>query len=113
MILQALTEYYETMESRGEIAPPRMGSGPHLLCSMHSGGWNIGAGHPSSGKSARGFQAAPTVHRAACPSKEIQWNHLEFPMENSSYILGIDNNGKPQQCPGLILQHADCCMNSC
>lgn len=98
MILQALTEYYETMESRGEIAPPgwdQVQASPMLLCIQEDG--TLEQVIPLLESQPEDSKLRPQSIELPAPVKKSSGITSNFLWENSSYILGIDNKGKPQR----------------
>lgn len=97
MILQALTEYYEELESHRKIAP--MGWAPvkiswaleidmdgHILSV-------ISLRHPDD----KGKRMIPGERELPAPVKRSSGVLSNFLWDNSSYILGVDQKGKPRR----------------
>ncbi len=97
MILQALTEYYETMESRGEIAPPGWDQVriSYALCIQEAG--TLEQIIPLLESQPEDSKLRPQSIELPAPVKKSSGITSNFLWENSSYILGIDNKGKPQR----------------
>ena len=91
MILQALTEYYQVLYRQGKIAAP--GWSPvkvtFALCIGDDGGLEQVIDIQT--EQARGKKTVPA------PVKRSSGVAANFLCDNSSYILGVDNKGKPQR----------------
>lgn len=96
MILQALTKYYEDLVSRGKIAPP--GWAPvkisYALCISESGELEqiVPLLDDSGGK-----KPQPKTFVLPAPVKRTVGIDPNFLWDNSGYLLGADNKGKPER----------------
>ena len=99
MILQALTEYYQVLYRQGKIAAP--GWSPvkvtFALCIGDDGG--LEQVIDIQAEQARGTKTvpAPQILSLPAPVKRSSGVAANFLCDNSSYILGVDNKGKPQR----------------
>ena len=99
MILQALTDYYRALEQAGKIAAP--GWGPvkvsFALCLREDG--TLEQVLPLQTEQIKGKKTvmAPQSMILPAPVKRTAGVAANFLCDNSSYILGIDNKGKPQR----------------
>ena len=99
MILQALTEYYQVLYRQGKIAAP--GWSPvkvtFALCIGDDGG--LEQVIDIQAEQARGKKTvpAPQILSLPAPVKRSRGVAANFLCDNSSYILGVDNKGKPQR----------------
>lgn len=99
MILQALTEYYQALEREGKIAAP--GWSPvkvsFALCLGDDGTLeqvvSIQTEQPKGNKTV----LAPQIISLPVPVKRTVGVAANFLCDNSSYILGVDNKGKPKR----------------
>lgn len=103
MILQALTEYYRTLERQGIIAAP--GWGPvRVSYALHIGaGGELKQALSVQTEQERGKKVvlAPQTMILPAPVKRTVGVAANFLWDNSSYILGIDDKNKPgrtRQC---------------
>ena len=99
MILQALTRYYETLERAGKIAGP--GWSPvkvSFALSIDSGG-ALEQVISIQTEQTRGKKTvlAPQILSLPAPVKRTVGVVSNFLCDNTSYILGMDNKGKPQR----------------
>ena len=99
MILQALTEYYHTLEQAGKIAAP--GWSPVKVSFALQIGPDGALEQVISVQTEqqRGKKTvwAPQVLSLPAPVKRTVGVAANFLCDNSSYMLGIDNKGKPQR----------------
>ncbi len=99
MILQALTEYYEALSMRGEIAPPGWSDSKisFALCIDSAG--NLKRVISVQTEQVRGKKTvlAPQPIPLPAPVKRAVGIASNFLWDNSGYLLGIDNKGKPQR----------------
>ena len=99
MILQALTEYYQVLYRQGKIAAP--GWSPvkvtFALCIGDDGGLEQVIDIQT--EQARGKKTVPASQILSLPApvKRSSGVAANFLCDNSSYILGVDNKGKPQR----------------
>ena len=99
MILQALTEYYQALEREGKIAAP--GWGPSkvsfALCLGADGALEQVISIQTEQKKGTKTVLAPQSIQLPSPVKRTVGVTANFLCDNSSYLLGIDNKGKPQR----------------
>ena len=99
MILQALTQYYQTMEQAGKIAAP--GWGPVKVSFALYLGANGALERIVSVQTEqiRGKKTvlAPQVMNLPAPVKRTVGVAANFLCDNSGYLLGIDDKGKPKR----------------
>lgn len=99
MILQALTEYYRTLEQAGKIAAPgwALVKVSFALCLGNDGALeqvvSVQTEQPRGKKTVLAPQSIPLP----APVKRTVGVSANFLCDNSGYILGIDNKGKPQR----------------
>ena len=119
MILQALTEYYQALEREGKIAAP--GWSPvkvsFALCLGDDGTLEQVVSIQTEQPKGKKTVLAPQIISLPVPVKRTVGVAANFLCDNSSYILGIDNKGKPKRtqecfeaCKALhedLLQDAD------
>ena len=96
MILQALTQYYEDLVERGEIARPGWAKAKinYALCINGDGELErvISLLEDKGGK-----KPQPQQIELPAPVKRTVGIASNFLWDNSSYILGIDGKGKPER----------------
>ena len=98
MILQALTEYYQTLANQGEISPPGWGEVKvsYALCIKADGSLeqviSIQTQQQMGNKT-----VPPQLIKLPAPVKRASGIAANFLCDNSSYLLGVDNKGKPQR----------------
>ena len=99
MILQALTEYYQVLEQEGKIAAP--GWSPvkvsFALCLGADGSLEQVISIQTEQKKGTKTVLAPQSIQLPSPVKRTVGVAANFLCDNSSYLLGIDNKGKPQR----------------
>lgn len=98
MILQALTRYYEDLLRRGEIAAPGWSPAKisFALCLDKDGQVTqiINIQQPSE----KGKTLIPqTIEKLPAPVKRTVGIASNFLWDNSSYMLGVDQKGKPER----------------
>ena len=98
MILQALTRYYEDLLQRGEIAAPGWGPAKisFALCLDKDGQVTqiINIQQPSE----KGKTLIPqTIEKLPAPVKRTVGIDSNFLWDNSAYLLGVDQKGKPER----------------
>lgn len=120
MILQALTEYYRTLEGQGKLSAP--GWSPvkvsFALCIDQSGALEQVISLQTAQPKGKKTVLAPQSIILPAPVKRSSGVAANFLCDNSSYILGVDNKGKPRRtaecfaaCQTLhedILKDVDC-----
>lgn len=96
MILQALTQYYEDLLARGEIAAPGWAPAKisYALCLDEDG--QLTQVVPTMEEVPKGKKTVlqPLVFQLPAPVKKTSGKKSNFLWENSSYLLGIDQKGK-------------------
>ena len=108
MILQALTDQYEALVKEKKIAPPGWSSGniSFALCLGDAGELErvicVKTEQPRGKKT---VLAPQSVKDLPAPVKRSSGIAANFLWDNSGYLLGVDNKGKPQRS-------RDCFMNS-
>ena len=99
MILQALTEYYRALERQGKIAAP--GWGPvkvsFALCIGDDGTLQQAVSVQTEQVRGKKTVLAPRVVSLPAPVKRTVGVAANFLCDNSSYMLGIDDKGKPER----------------
>lgn len=99
MILQALTEYYQALEREGKIAAP--GWSPvkvsFALCLGTGGTLEHIVSIQTEQSKGKKMVLAPQSIPLPAPVKRTVGVAANFLCDNSSYLLGIDNKGKPQR----------------
>ena len=99
MILQALTRYYEDLRSRGEIAAPGWASAKisFALCLNQNG--ELTQIVPTMEEVAKGKKAVMQPQLMVLPAavKRTVSIASNFLWDNSAYLLGIDQKGKPER----------------
>lgn len=98
MILQALTQYYEDLLHRGEIAAPGWSPAKisFALCLDKDGQVTqiINIQQPSENGKA---QIPQTIRNLPAPVKRTVGIASNFLWDNSTYLLGVDQKGKPKR----------------
>lgn len=98
MILQALTQYYEALLHRGEIAAPGWSPAKisFALCLDKDGQVTqvINIQQPSEKGKA---QMPQTIRNLPAPVKRTVGIASNFLWDNSTYLLGVDQKGKPKR----------------
>ena len=99
MILQALTEYYKTLEARGEISAPGWGQGKISFALYLDSNGNLERVVSVQTEQSRGKKtvAAPQLMTLPAPVKRSSGVAANFLWDNSGYLLGVDSKGKPQR----------------
>ena len=99
MILQALTEYYRTLEQQGKISPPGWGQVKvsYALCIGADGVLEDVISIQTEQMRGKRTVLAPRLMRLPAPVKRSSGIAANFLWDNSSYLLGIDGKGKPQR----------------
>lgn len=113
MILEALTQYYEALLSRGVIARPGWGQAKVSYGLELAGDGALLSLLPLETEQQRGKQTvmAPRIMEVPMPVKRTVGISANFLCDNSGYLLGADSKGKPQRtakcfeaCRALHLQ---------
>lgn len=99
MILQALTEYYRTLENSGQISPLGWGEAKvsYALCIGPEGALEQVVSLQTEQKKGKRTVLAPQIMRLPAPVKRTVGIVPNFLCDNASYLLGVDNKGKPQR----------------
>lgn len=109
MILQALTNYYQTLVDRREISPPGWGQVKvsFALCIGENGELEQVISVQTEQPKGKKIVLAPKMMTLPTPVKRSSGVAANFLCDNSSYFLGIDNKGKPKrslECFGACQQ---------
>lgn len=99
MILQALTEYYRTLENSGQISPLGWGEAKvsYALCIGPEGALEQVVSLQTEQKKGKKTVLRPQIMRLPAPVKRAVGIVPNFLCDNASYLLGVDNKGKPQR----------------
>ena len=99
MILQALTEYYETLAGSGRISPPGWGDTKvsYALCIGADGALEQVASVQTEQQKGKKTVLAPQLMKLPAPVKRSSNVLANFLCDTSSYLLGVDLKGKPQR----------------
>lgn len=104
MILQALTDYYEALASQGDIARPGWGevNVSYALCINDAGALERVVPLKAEQERGRKKVLAPQVMLLPAPVKRTVGIAPNFLWDNSGYILGTDNRGRPERSLGCF-----------
>ncbi|MBE5057350.1 type I-C CRISPR-associated protein Cas8c/Csd1 [Pseudoflavonifractor sp. DSM 107456] len=99
MILQALTEYYRMLADSGKISPPGWSEVKvsFALCIGADGTLEQVVSVQTEQTKGRKTVLAPRPMMLPAPVKRSSGVAANFLCDNSSYLLGVDNKGKPQR----------------
>ena len=101
MILQALTRYYEDLLGRGDIAAPGWGPAKisYALCLDEAGQLTQVIPTVEEGKGTKGRKKGLQPQTVQLPAavKRTVGIDSNFLWDNSSYLLGVDQKGKPER----------------
>lgn len=99
MILQALTEYYETLAQSGKISPPGWGDVKvsYALCIGDDGALEQIISVQTPQQKGKKAVLAPQLMKLPAPLKRSSGVLANFLCDTSSYLLGADLKGKPQR----------------
>lgn len=99
MILQALTEYYRTLENSDQISPLGWGETKvsYVLYISADGALEQVVPVQSEAKKGKKTVLRPRLMRLPAPVKRAVGIVPNFLCDNASYLLGVDNKGKPQR----------------
>ena len=99
MILQALTNYYQTLVDRGKIVAPGWGqvNVSYALCIDGNGHLEQVISVKTEQLKGKKTVLGPRVMTLPMPVKRSSGVAASFLCDNSSYFLGVDNKGKPQR----------------
>lgn len=100
MILQALVDYYEILEKDGQISKPGYCmAGVSFALNLSVDGKLIGV-MPLKTEEQRGKKTVGVPQKLRVPEKDTSRTvnvKADFLCDNSGYILGIDNKGRPER----------------
>lgn len=99
MILQALTEHYQTLADSGKISPPGWGQikVSYVLCISIDGELEQVISVQTEQKKGKKTVLAPRLMALPAPVKRSSGVAANFLCDNSSYLLGVDQKNKPQR----------------
>lgn len=99
MILQALTQYYETLAQSGKISPPGWGDVKvsYALCIGDNGAPEQIISVQTPQQKGKKAVLAPQLMKLPAPVKRSSGVLANFLCDTSSYLLGADLKGKPQR----------------
>ena len=99
MILQALTRYYQTLADRGEISPPGWSEVriAYALCIREDGTLEQVISTQTEQKKGSKTVIAPQAMELPAPVKRSSGIAANFLWDSSTYLLGVDNKGRPQR----------------
>lgn len=99
MILQALTDYYQTLADSGKIALPGWGSVKvsYALCIGTDGELEQVVSVQTEQVKGKKTVLAPRLMDLPAPVKRSSGVAANFLCDNSGYLLGADSKGKPQR----------------
>lgn len=97
MILQALTRYYEDLRARGEIAAPGWAPAKISFALCLNGDGELTQVVPTMEEAVKGKKTVlqPQVFSLPAAVKRTAGVAANFLWDNSAYLLGIDQKGKP------------------
>ncbi len=97
MILQALTRYYEDLRARGEIAAPGWAPAKISFALCLNGDGELTQVVPTMEEAVKGRKTVlqPQVFSLPAAVKRTAGVAANFLWDNSAYLLGIDQKGKP------------------
>ena len=97
MILQALTRYYEDLRARGEIAAPGWAPAKISFALCLNGDGELTQVVPTMEEAVKGKKTVlqPQVVSLPAAVKRTAGVAANFLWDNSAYLLGIDQKGKP------------------
>lgn len=105
MILQALVNYYEALEARGEISAPGWGM-EKVSFSLHlSPSGELLRVIPQLLEETRGKKTFEVPEQLEVPERVIRSSGVKanFLCDNTAYLLGFDNKDKPQRAKECFL----------
>lgn len=99
MILQALTRYYEDLLSRGEIAAPGWSPAKISYALCLNGAGDLEQVIPTMEEVTKGKKTVLQPQTFSLPAavKRTVGIDANFLWDNSSYLLGVDQKGKPER----------------
>lgn len=117
MILQALTRYYEDLLSRGEIAAPGWAPAKISLALYINENGELTQIVPTMVEGTKGKKTVMQPQLMVLPAavKRTVSIASNFLWDNSAYLLGIDQKGKPErsrECFAAAAKHSRCWIAS-
>lgn len=117
MILQALTRYYEDLLSRGEIAAPGWAPAKISLALYINENGELTQIVPTMVEGTKGKRTVMQPQLMVLPAavKRTVSIASNFLWDNSAYLLGIDQKGKPErsrECFAAAAKHSRCWIAS-
>ena len=99
MILQSLVQYYETLEQKGKISSPGWCTAKVSFALELSGEGKLKRVIPLKVEKERGKKMVLEPQSMKVPQMVTRSSGVasNFLCDNSSYLLGIDNKGKPER----------------
>ena len=99
MILQALTEYYQSLAQAGKLAAPGWGPVKVSFALYLAPDGTLEGVSSTQVEQAKGKKTvlAPRSMSLPAPVKRSSGIAANFLCDNSGYLLGVDNKGKPQR----------------
>lgn len=99
MILQALTRYYEDLLSRGEIAAPGWSPAKISYALCLNGAGDLEQVIPTMEEVTKGKKTVLQPQTFSLPAAVKRTVRIDanFLWDNSSYLLGVDQKGKPER----------------
>lgn len=99
MILQALTQLYEDLHKRGDIAAPGWSKTKISFALCLDGEGQLTQVIPTMREVAKGKKTFPAPQEIELPApvKKTSGISSNFLWENSGYLLGVDQKGKPER----------------
>ncbi|MBR5094363.1 MAG: type I-C CRISPR-associated protein Cas8c/Csd1 [Oscillospiraceae bacterium] len=97
MILQALTDLYETLVEKGKLEAPGWTMGKVSWALELDDDGKVVDVHPLRIAGGKGNKMVPAQRRLPAPVKRTVGIAANFLWDNSSYILGSDSKGKPER----------------
>ena len=99
MILQALTRYYEDLRSRGEIAAPGWAPAKISFALGLNGDGELTQVVPTMEEAVKGKKTVLQPQVVSLPAAVKRASNVDsnFLWDNSGYLLGIDQKGKPER----------------
>lgn len=99
MILQALTKHYEDLLKRGDIAAPGWGPAKLSFALCLSADGKLTQTIPTTEEKKQGKKTALLPIERSLPAavKRSSGVAANFLWDNSTYLLGVDQKGKPKR----------------
>lgn len=110
MILQALTRYYEDLLSRGEIAAPGWAPAKISLALYINENGELTQIVPTMVEGTKGKKTVMQPQLMVLPAavKRTVSIASNFLWDNSAYLLGIDQKGKPERSASALPRRQSC-----